>query len=48
MNYLKDKAKTIPLQTIGDLKQIQNTVKLFVENTFLTGQIIYVDGGENL
>jgi len=48
MDYLREKAKTIPLQTIGDLKQIENTVKLFVENTFLTGQIIYVDGGENL
>jgi len=48
MDYLREKAKSIPLQTIGDLKQIQNTVKLFVENTFLTGQIIYVDGGENL
>lgn len=48
MDYLRAKAKTVPLQTIGDLKQIQNTVKLFVENTFLTGQIIYVDGGENL
>lgn len=48
MDYLRAKAKSIPLQTIGDLKQIQNTVKLFVENTFLTGQIIYVDGGENL
>lgn len=48
MDYLRAKAKTVPLQTIGDLKQIQNTVKLFIENTFLTGQIIYVDGGENL
>ncbi len=48
MDYLRAKAKTIPLQTIGNLKQIQNTVKLFVENAFLTGQIIYVDGGENL
>lgn len=47
-NYLNSLRKNNPLQTIGSLEQIQNTMQFLVENPFLSGQIIYVDGGENL
>ena len=47
-SYLDDKAKQIPLQTSGDINQIQNAVRYLVENPFLTGQILYIDGGEHL
>ncbi len=46
INYLLEKAKNIPLQTIGNLKQIRNALRFFVANPFVTGQTIYVDGGE--
>lgn len=47
-DYLDGLRKDNPLHAIGDLEQIQNTLSYFVENKFITGQIIYVDGGENL
>jgi len=48
LDYLWKKAKDIPLQIIGDLAQIQNAVVFLVSNQFITGQIIYVNGGEHL
>ena len=47
-SYLDDKAQHIPLQTTGDTNQIQNAVRYLVKNPFLTGQILYIDGGEHL
>jgi NAD(P)-dependent dehydrogenase (short-subunit alcohol dehydrogenase family) len=47
-SYLDEKALHIPLQTTGDINQIQNAVRYLVENPFLTGQILYIDGGEHL
>lgn len=46
--YLDSLRKDNPLQAIGSLEQIQNSMQFLVENPFLNGQIIYVDGGENL
>lgn len=48
IDYLLEKAKSIPLQTIGDLAQIQDAIKFLISNQFITGQIIYLDGGEHL
>lgn len=45
LEYLDRK---IPLQQQGNLKQIQQAVHYLIENDFVTGQILYVDGGENL
>ncbi|MGB3106220.1 SDR family oxidoreductase [Sphingobacterium siyangense] len=47
-DYLKLKAQTIPLRITGDLSDIQQTVTFLAESPFITGQVIYVDGGEHL
>lgn len=46
--YLERLSKEIPLKRIGDVKNISDSVLFLIKNNFLTGQIIYVDAGENL
>lgn len=46
--YVNKLAKDIPLKTTGTLENINETLKFFIKNKFITGQIIYVDGGEHL
>lgn len=46
--YLQSMAPSIPLKSIGDLEKLTQTVKFLVDNTFVTGEIIHVDGGEHL
>ncbi len=46
--YLNRRAQNIPLKKKGDLKNITQAVNFLIENDFVTGQIIFVDGGENL
>jgi len=38
----------IPLQSKGELKNIVQTVTFLLQNEFVTGQIIFVDGGASL
>lgn len=47
-SYLLELAKNIPLKTYGSLDLIVQTVEFLITNEFITGQIIYVDGGEHL
>lgn len=47
-SYLEEKAQSIPLKTIGNPGQIQDAVRYLIKNPFLTGQILYIDGGEHL
>ncbi len=42
------RAKKIPLKTMGNPKDILDTVDFLLKNTYMTGQIIAVDGGEAL
>lgn len=42
------RAKMIPLRTLGDPQYIVETLQFLLENTYITGQIIAVDGGEAL
>ena len=37
-----------PLKKIGTPSQVADTVKFLLQNDFITGQVIYVDGGRNL
>lgn len=46
--YMMEKAQNIPLKSHGDTNQICNTLQFFIENKFITGQTIFVDGGEHL
>ncbi len=46
--YLNRLAKNIPLKRKGGPEKIAKTVEFFLTNDFITGQIIFVDGGEHL
>jgi len=46
--YLEKKFDNIPMKTKGDTGQIANALQFFIENEFITGQTIFVDGGEHL
>jgi len=48
IDYIDRKSKNIPLQRKGDAKDVANAIRFIVENNYITGQIIFVDGGENL
>lgn len=44
----KEVIKRIPLQTKGEIKNICQTLEFLLENKFINGQIIFVDGGASL
>ena len=46
--YLEKMALKIPLKRKGELDNVSESVRFLLNNEFLTGQFIYVDGGENL
>lgn len=46
--YLERLARGIPLKKTGSPENITHTVEYLIKNEFVTGQIIYVDGGEHL
>jgi NAD(P)-dependent dehydrogenase (short-subunit alcohol dehydrogenase family) len=47
-NYLERMKTSNPLEQIGELDQITDTVKFLISNRFVTGQVIFVDGGRHL
>jgi pteridine reductase len=47
-DYLDRLTYRVPLKTKGTLDQIAYSMAFLIENTYLTGQVIYNDGGENL
>ena len=46
--YLDRLAKKIPLKKKGDVGQIIQSIEFLLNNSYLTGQIIFNDGGEHL
>ena len=46
--YLDEMAKNIPLKRKGNVESITNALIFLIENTFITGQILFVDGGQHL
>jgi pteridine reductase len=46
--YLKKIPQLIPLQKIGDTKNIVQTLEFLLENDFINGQILSIDGGASL
>ncbi len=44
----KDRLKKIPLEKKGEPYQILQTIEFLIRNDYVTGQIIYSDGGEHL
>jgi len=41
-------SKDIPLRKKGRSQNIDLTIQFLIQNTYVTGQVIYVDGGEHL
>lgn len=47
-DYLDRLARKLPLKRKGSVENVVDAVRSLVSNEFVTGQIIYVDGGESL
>lgn len=46
--YLKSRAINIPLRKSGNVANILQSVEYLLKNDYLTGQVLYNDGGEHL
>jgi NAD(P)-dependent dehydrogenase (short-subunit alcohol dehydrogenase family) len=47
-DYLENLAHTNPLDSVGAVEQVVSAVHYLLDNYFITGQVIYVDGGRHL
>ncbi len=47
-NYLDDRAALTPMKKTGGMQPILKSLDYILDNDFLTGQILYCDGGEHL
>ena len=47
-SYLTNHARQLPLQRHGGPRDIAEAIVFLVRNDFITGQVIYVDGGRHL
>lgn len=46
--YLKGLAKNIPMKKPGGIEPILKSIDYILKNEYLTGQLLFADGGENL
>jgi len=46
--YLQQLASTTPLNRYGDIDEITNAVLFLLESRFITGQVLYIDGGRHM
>ncbi len=47
-NYIEAMAKKIPMKRTGSLENITNAVNYLLENDYVTGECLFVDGGISL
>jgi pteridine reductase len=47
-SYLEQLKSSNPLNAIGTVEQVVEAVRFLVNNDFVTGQVIFVDAGQNL
>lgn len=47
-HYLDKLASTVPLQCVGDPEDIAETIVFLAQSDYITGDVIYVDGGRHL
>ena len=47
-DYLDKLVKNIPLQRRGNPELITHSLRFLLENDYITGQVLYVDGGDHL
>jgi NAD(P)-dependent dehydrogenase (short-subunit alcohol dehydrogenase family) len=48
VGYLERHGRAVPLQRFGDLEGIVETVRFLAMSDFITGQVVFVDGGAHL
>jgi NAD(P)-dependent dehydrogenase (short-subunit alcohol dehydrogenase family) len=48
VNYLESRAALTPMKATGGMQAILKSLDYILDNSFLTGQILYCDGGEQL
>jgi pteridine reductase len=48
LSYLETLKHTVPLNRYGSTSDITDTVLFLLRNDFITGQVIYIDGGKHL
>ena len=46
--YLRNLAENIPMKKPGGLEPVLRSLDFILENDYLTGQLLFADGGENL
>lgn len=46
--YIENILKLVPIRRKGEKKDLKKALKYLIENDYVTGQIIYVDGGRHL
>jgi len=47
-SYLRDKSSLIPLKRAGDMTNLIAAILFLIDNPFVTGECIFIDGGEHL
>ncbi|MFO0389996.1 MAG: SDR family oxidoreductase, partial [Alphaproteobacteria bacterium] len=47
-DYRQQLEKTLPLGKIASVEDVAKIVAMLIQTPSLTGQVIYVDGGESL
>jgi len=47
-SYLENLKSFVPMKRYGNVEEVVNAVIFLLKSDFITGQIIYVDGGEHL
>lgn len=45
LDEIKELQGEIPLKRMGSSKEVANVVKMLINNQYITGQVITVDGG---
>ena len=48
INFFNDMIKSIPLKKAGNIDNITKALSFLINNDFVTGQILYIDGGQHL
>ena len=48
MDYIERLSKKIPLQKKGNVDQIAFAIHFLLSNPYITGETIFVDGGQHL
>lgn len=46
--YLEPLKERVPLKRVGNVEAVVSAVLFLIENDYITGQVIFVDGGEHL